>query len=201
MVVRNGLGECVRLRYFAVGNEISHTTIANCGRKDFVFGGDGKNGEGIYVGTAPEQRGNGVNATDEVDGSSRNWIHDNEIDTRADECVDIKEGSTANVVENNSCTGQRDPDSGGLDARGSGNVFRLNRVFGNVGPGIRLGGDDPDDGIHNDVYDNTIRDNESGGVKFIRVPQGRICGNSMFGNGRDTVGDFADRFSPAAPCG
>ena len=201
MVIRNALGECVRLRYFAVANEIAHSTIANCGLEDYEFGGDGKNGEGIYIGTAPEQRDNGVNLTDDVDRSSRNWIHDNHIDTQANECVDIKEGAVGNIVEGNSCTGQRDPDSGGFDARGSGNVFRLNDIFGNLGPGIRLGGDRPNDGTHNDVHDNTIRDNEGGGVKFVRVPQGKICGNTMSGNSRDAVGDFADRFVPGAACG
>ncbi len=200
MVIRNALGECVRLRYFAVANEIAHTTIANCGLDDYEFDGDGKNGEGIYIGTAPEQRDNGVNLTDDVDRSSRNWIHDNHIDTQANECVDIKEGAGGNIVERNSCTGQRDPDSGGFDVRGSNNILRLNNVFGNVGPGIRLGGDRPDDGTHNDVHDNTIRDNEGGGMKFLRVPQGKICGNTMSGNSRDAVGDFADRFVPGAAC-
>ncbi|HVF14956.1 MAG TPA: right-handed parallel beta-helix repeat-containing protein [Acidimicrobiales bacterium] len=200
MVIQNALGECVRLRYPAVANAIGHTSIGNCGLEDFAFGGGGKNGEGIYVGTAPEQTDNGVNPGDDVDRSSRNRIHDTVIDTNGGECVDIKEGATANVVEANSCTGQRDADSGGFDVRGNGNVLRRNTIFGNTGPGIRLGGDGPDDGTGNDVYDNSIRDNRGGGVKFVRAPQGTVCGNSMSGNGRDSVGDLAARFTPARAC-
>jgi len=200
MVIRNALGECVRLRYSAVANEIAHSIIANCGREDYAFGGDSKNGEGVYIGTAPEQRANGVNPTSETDRSNRNRIHDNVIETNGNECIDVKEGSSENVLEENSCTGQRDADSGGIGVRGNGNVLRRNVIFGNVGPGIRLGGDGADDGTHNDVYDNTIRDNRGGGVKFVRAPQGRICGNSMSGNAREAVGDLAGSFSPSTPC-
>ena len=201
MHISNALGECVRMRYFAHGNEVAANTITNCGVEDFRFHGEGKNGEAIYIGTAPEQRANGVNATSAVDESSGNQVHDNIIDTGGNECVDIKEGASANVVFANSCTGQLDPESGGLDARGSGNVFRDNTVFGNAGAGIRLGGDGEQDGIGNDVYGNTFRDNAKGGVKFMRKPQGRVCGNRFFGNAdTESVGEYADDFEPTRQC-
>lgn len=47
--------ECVRLKNFVVGAEISYNDISNCGVRDFVFGNSGKNGEGIYVGTSSTQ--------------------------------------------------------------------------------------------------------------------------------------------------
>ena len=201
MTIENAGGECVRFRYFAQRNEIAGTTITNCGVFDFRFGGGGKNGEGIYIGTAPEQTGDGKNPTDDPDQSNDNLIHDNRVDTQGNECVDIKEGATGNVVERNSCTGQLDPDSGGLDARGNDNVFRDNLVEGNEGAGIRLGGDETDDGTGNHVYGNTIRRNEGGGIKFMRVPQGQVCGNVMSANARgSSVGEYGERFDPTARC-
>jgi hypothetical protein len=206
MSVQNASGECIRLRRGARDNEISETRIASCGVDDFRFDGGGKNGEGLYIGTAPEQLdddddhsgGAGGPAPDRSDG---NRVHHNTIDTRGNECVDIKEGSSGNVVEHNSCTGQLDPESGGLDARGSGNVFRDNLVFANRGAGIRLGGDDEEDGTGNDVYNNTIRDNRGGGVKIMRTPQGMVCGNVMSDNGGgESVGEYGDSFDPQLPC-
>ena len=201
MTFRNAGGECIRLRYFAQHNEIAASSISNCGVHDFRFNSGGKNGEGIYIGTAPEQRGDGKNPTADPDLSNANWIHHNTFDTQGNECVDIKEAATGNVVENNQCTGQRDPESGGFDARGSGNIFRANESYGNTGAGLRLGGDGSSDGIGNDVYGNSIHDNQAGGIKFQRQPQGQVCGNIMSNNaGGDAVGTYAAVFAPAADC-
>jgi hypothetical protein len=201
MTFTNAGGECIRLRYFAQGNEIADSTIVNCGIHDFRFNAGGKNGEGIYIGTAPEQRADGKNPTTDPDESNGNWIHDNTFNTQGNECVDIKESATGNIVERNQCTGQHDPESGGLDSRGSGNVFRSNEIYGNIGAGIRLGGDTAADGIGNDVYANTIRDNQSGGIKVQRQPQGQVCGNTMANNaGGDTVGSYPTSIKPTAAC-
>lgn len=198
----NAKGECVRLRYFAKDNEIAYNTIKNCGVEDFGFGRmKNKNGEGIYIGTAPEQTIDGKNPTSDTDVSSDNWIHHNTINTEGNECVDVKEGSTQNIVENNSCTGQKDPNSAGLDSRGNGNIFRYNEVFGNQGAGVRLGGDTSSDGSNNEVYGNNIYDNAAGGIKFQAEPQQKICGNTMNNNiGGDAVGSYKDLFFPTADC-
>lgn len=200
MTLTNALDECVRLRYFAEGNEVARTTITNCGIEDFRLGGGGKNGEGIYIGTAPEQLGDGNNPTTDRDLSKDNFIHDNFIDTQGGECVDVKEAASGNLVQNNRCTGSLDPDGGGLNSRGNGNVFRGNEVYGHVGAGVRLGGDEPDDAVDNSVYDNVIRDNQVGGIKFMASPQAKVCGNTMSGNGQNAMGTFADQFDPTAPC-
>ncbi|HBP01374.1 MAG TPA: hypothetical protein DD454_04165 [Candidatus Moranbacteria bacterium] len=193
MSLKNAGGECVRLRYFAQKNEIADNTITGCGAYDFLLDGKGKNGEGIYIGTAPEQTDDGKNPTDERDHSNGNWVHGNTIDTQGNECVDVKEGSSGNLVENNVCTGQKDSESGGLDSRGNGNIFRNNLVYGNAGAGIRLGGDEDDDGKNNDVYLNTIRDNEGVGIKVQRYPQGKICGNVLSGNdGGEITEEYAE---------
>lgn len=57
MTLKNAADECLRVRYLVTGADISDNTITNCGVNDFKFGGGGKNGEGIYLGTAPEQQG------------------------------------------------------------------------------------------------------------------------------------------------
>jgi hypothetical protein len=201
MTLTNALDECIRLRYFAEGNEVAGSTITDCGIEDFQLDGGGKNGEGIYIGTAPEQLGDGNNPTTDRDLSRDNFIHDNFIDTQGGECVDVKEAASANLIENNRCTGSLDPDGGGLNSRGHANVFRSNEVYGHVGAGIRLGGDKPDDAVDNSVYDNVIRDNQVGGIKFMATPQAKVCGNTMSGNGRDTVGTFGGQFDPTKPCG
>jgi hypothetical protein len=116
-------------------------------------------------------------------------VRDNVIATRGNECVDIKEAATGNVVEFNDCTEQRDADSAGFDSRGSGNVFRFNRSHDNDGAGIRLGGDTEQDGVGNEIVGNRLVDNEGSGIKAMRLPQGRICGNVIEGSGDDALSD------------
>lgn len=200
MTFTNAGGECLRLRYFAQHNEVGFSRFEGCGVHDFRFKAGKRNGEAIYIGTAPEQRGNGENPTADPDESSQNWIHDNLFNTQGNECVDIKEASSGNVVERNSCTGQQDPNSAGFDARGSGNIFRYNTSFGNVGAGIRLGGDGPGDGVANEVYGNSFYDNQAGGVKLARGPQ-RLCGNTLKRNRAGAiVGASRAGHDPAAAC-
>jgi hypothetical protein len=196
MTIQNDGGECVRLRYMAQDNEVSHSTVRHCGIYDFRFKEGGKNGEGIYIGTAPEQRRDGRNPTADVDRSKRNHIHHNLIETYGNECVDVKEGASDNLVEHNTCRHQQDPESGGMDARGNANTFRFNIIEQNVGAGVRLGGDEEDDGTHNNVYENTIKNNQRGALRVVRFPQGAICGNTMNGNGDEDA-----ELNAATPCG
>lgn len=201
MTLRNAGGECLRLRYFATDNEVANSTIQNCGVIDFRFSGGGKNGEGVYIGTSNTQWGDGKNPTNEPDVSTGNWIHHNTFDTQGNECVDIKEGATGNIIEHNTCSGQKDPESGGFDSRGNGNTFRFNISRNNTGAGIRFGGANATYGINNDAYGNTITGNAAGGIKFMASPQRIICGNTMSGNtGGNSVGSFASSFNPANPC-
>ncbi len=187
MTFRNAGGECVRLRYFAQRSEVADSTFRTCGVYDFRFKEGGKNGEGVYIGTAPEQQGQNGAPDAAADRSDRNWIHDNSFVTKGNECVDIKENSSRNLVEGNRCTGQRDKESGGFDARGNRNTFRFNVSYGNRGSGIRFGGDGKRDGIENRAYGNVLRDNGQYGIAMRRNPQGRICGNRFQRNGRGDI--------------
>ena len=199
MQLRNAGGECVRMKYFAHHNEVAHSTITDCGVDDFHGNGNGKNGEGIYIGTAPEQLHR--NPTIKLDRSHGNWIHHNYFETRGNECVDIKEASRFNLIEFNSCTKQLDENAAGISARGNDNIIRFNVIWGNRGAGIRFGGDTARDGIHNHAYGNVLRSNAVSAFKVMAGPQRRICGNDV---GTDAVpivrGTFAKGVQPSSPC-
>ena len=184
-VIHDAGGECLRMKYFSTGNEVTGNRIRRCGL-DFDAADDHKNGEGVYIGTAPEQLRR--NPTRQPDASNDNWVHDNVISSPA-ECVDIKEGASGNRVEDNNCTGGQDPDGAGFSARGSGNVFRNNTSSGHKGAGIRLGGDKKNDGLDNVVVGNHFTDNRGLGVKVQREPQAEVCGNEVSGNDQVTNGE------------
>lgn len=196
MTLRNAGGECLRMKYFATANEVAYSHFENCGQFDFRFAQGGKNGENIYIGTAPEQLNR--NPTTDSDQSNGNWIHHNTFISNGNECVDIKEGSSLNIVEYNDCASQKDSASGGFDSRGNGNTFRFNRIVGNRGAGVRLGGDTVADGVANNVYYNELIDNAAGGIKFQRSEQGIVCGNRA--SAKPASGQFAKQFAPEAPC-
>jgi hypothetical protein len=188
-VIHDAGGECVRIKYRSSDNEVTGNRISRCGL-DFDTSDGHKNGEGVYIGTAPEQLRR--NPTGERDASNDNWIHDNVITSPA-ECVDIKEGASGNRVENNVCTGGKDPDGAGFSARGDGNFFRDNTSSGHKGAGIRLGGDKKDDGLDNVVVGNHFTGNRGLGVKVEREPQAQICGNEVSDNDKVTNGEADPR--------
>lgn len=170
-------GECVRLKGFAQANEVAHNVITRCGRARFSLARGVKNGEAIYIGTAPEQAGG------RPDGSNGNRVHHNRIAATA-ECVDVKEASRGSLVERNRCSGSKDPDGAGFSSRGDHTTFRYNLSTGHAGAGIRLGGDRPTQGVRNNVVGNTLTDNAGYGLKVMRRPQGRIAGNTFARNRR-----------------
>lgn len=169
--------ECVLLRSNSSSNTFSRNRIEHCGLEDFTRHGGGKNGEGIYIGTAPEQLKKGT-----VDHSNGNHVINNRIATFGNECVDIKEGSEKNLIEFNDCSQQKDPHSGGFDSRGNNNIFRYNKSYNNVGSGVRLGGDTKQQGIQNYVYGNVLYQNKQYAIKAMRLPQNITCGNTVATN-------------------
>jgi parallel beta-helix repeat protein len=160
MTLLNAGQECVRLRARTQGSEVGNSTISNCGVCDFVFGCTGnKNGEGIYIGTDPDQL---VTRDTTDDPSNENHIYGNTINTKGSECVDIKEGSEGTLVEQNICTGSLDPKGGGISVGGSGNIVRDNEIYGHAGVGLRVAGERRDDGRTNIVENNRIYANRGG---------------------------------------
>jgi nitrous oxidase accessory protein NosD len=200
MRFRNAGGECLRLRYQAQKNEVAHSSFERCGVYAFHFKGGGKNGEAIYIGTRAPQLGKYGAPDGAVDRSDGNWVHHNTFNTHGNECVDIKDGSSGNIVEHNTCTGQRDPESGAFNVLGNRNVFRYNTITGSRGSGIRLGGFSDADGIGNEVYGNTIRDNAGAAVNAQRGPQGRICENTVAENARGLAQGVYKGGDPSVSC-
>lgn len=206
MLIQNSGGECVRLRYYVQGAQIDNNTIMNCGQDDFqndTHLGKTKNGEGVYIGTAPEQQTDGKNPSSDPDLSMNNHIIGNDIQTHGNECVDIKENATNNLVELNNCAFQSDPESGGFESRGNNNIFANNTIRNAKGAGIRLGGDTADQGINNSAFGNTMSNIAAGGIKMQRIPQNNIqlCEN-VFTNvvGGDGVGTFAKQYDLRKAC-
>jgi hypothetical protein len=122
--------EAIHLRNFSTDNIVSDNTIRNTGLRKPKFG------EGVYVGTAES---NWCDVSDCVpDASDRNIISGNDIAGTTSESVDLKEGTSDWVIENN--TGAHSPLDGYqvheiLDGWGTGNVFRGNTAVVN-GPGF-----------------------------------------------------------------
>ena len=109
-----------------------------------------------------------------------NWIHHNTFRTYGNECVDVKEGSTDNLIEHNVCEKQKDANSGGFGLRGSRNTIRYNEISECVGAGVRVGGDKGyGDGNH--IYGNKIRNTDKAGFNVMQDDQGVVCGNEVSG--------------------
>ena len=202
MTFRNAGEECLRIKYFARHNEIAYSTFHDCGIWDFVYQAHGVVGEAVYLGTSSKQWD--INLTIEPDVTADNWVHHNFMDTQGNECVEAKEGSERNIIEYNICTGQKDPNSGGIVSRGKANIIRYNEIYANIGAGVRLGGhlvDGIQYGVDNQVYGNIIYGNDGGGVKIVVGGQGRVCGNRLWGNAAGAVsGAQGADYDPTAPC-
>lgn len=161
-----------------------------------------------------------------TDRSSGNHIHHNVLRPGPDgtdwgnECVDLKEDWPApqadrpgdvergapggNVVADNVCAGQFDPESGAFDSRGPDNTFEHNLVTGVVkGAAIRIGAKDKSAGAAGEVAwrasGNVVRANrlESFGYRsalkvFDDQPLAEACGNVDADGSTDFDGDFAN---------
>lgn len=58
------------------------------------------------------------------DLTANNVVRGNTLTPNGNECVDIKEGAYGNIVENNDCVEQLDPNAGCFGSRGDDNIFR-----------------------------------------------------------------------------
>ncbi|CAM9939140.1 unnamed protein product [Ectocarpus sp. 6 AP-2014] len=189
MIVQNCGGECVRLKDSVVNAQVMGNTISNCGVHDYMFNSGDKNGEGVYIGTSSTQWTNGE------DTCNDNLVSGNRISTSGNECVDIKEGASGNVIEDNICSEQLDAESGCYDSRGDGNTFRYNVGTDCMGAGVRLGGWEVDGhqyGVGNSVYGNDFNAVGEGALKVLVGEQGDICGNTCEDGSCSLVGDDDD---------
>lgn len=172
--------ECVRLRYTAHDNSVRHNVIHDCGLTS--------NGEGVYVGTAPEQRSKNEGR---ADLSVQNRLEANEI-YNVEEGIDVKEDASGTAIVGNVIYHSTDPESGAITIRSDANVVLNNVVFDNRGAGIRVGGDEAAHpqrggsylyGVHNVLRSNTALKNDFADYKFMRAPQEADCTNAASGLG------------------
>ncbi|MBI4330659.1 MAG: right-handed parallel beta-helix repeat-containing protein [Chloroflexi bacterium] len=185
--------EGLRLRYFSRGNIVKNNAIWATGLSG--------NGEGIYLGTAPEQR---YKNGGKPDTSTWNIITGNEI-YNVTEGIDIKEDSSFNTVSGNVIHNNTDPQSGGINVRADANYLYNNVSFNNAGAGYRFGGDvtySPEFGdnyrygVNNVLRNNVARNNRGYGYKFMNGPQYSDASNTGAANG----GVLRYHGSGVAPC-
>lgn len=163
------------------------------------------NGEGIYIGTAPEHRYmNGG----QPDVSSNNTIIGNQI-FNTTEGIDIKEDSSFNIVAGNIIYNTTDPKSGGINVRADNNYFYGNVSYNNAGAGFRFGGDITDSpkfgdsyhyGVENVLRNNISRNNAGAGYKFMNGPQDVASSNIGVGNGASLY-SYGAGVAPSKPGG
>lgn len=115
-----------------------------------------------------------------ADNCAYNWMHHNTFRTYGNECIDVKEGSTNNLIEYNVCEKQKDPNSGGFDLRGDENTVRFNEITDCIGAGVRIGGDGKY-GRGNHVYGNVIKSMGNGAFNIMAPEQGTVCENIISG--------------------
>ncbi|MDO8491172.1 MAG: right-handed parallel beta-helix repeat-containing protein [Dehalococcoidia bacterium] len=173
--------EGIRLHFFAVSNIVRNSRVYDTGLTS--------NGEGIYIGTAPEQRYKNGGLPDT---STHNIISGNEIYGTRGEAIDIKEDSSYTTIENNVVHNVNAPNSGGMCIRSDQNYLYGNISRDNDGAGFRFGGDIVYSPIYgnnyhyglNNVLRNNVANNNAGyGYKFMAGPQDANLSNTGFGNG------------------
>lgn len=205
-------GECIRNLFFSEGNVYEYNTIENCGLRDYVqYRGESyKNGEGIYIGIVPGQIDPAKCKSDQCKAlitekgleqygretyTKNITVKHNFVDTHGNECVDIKEGSSGNIIVDNACISQYDPDSAAFDTRGSNNSFIHNTIgysdeynqyviFGDhtssvretghkiLGAAFRAGGSAVNDAINNNFVKNEVLQYQGTSNVVIKVPTG-----------------------------
>jgi len=152
--LRDMNGEGVRIKNQSCDNTVRNCRFDRMGRTGFDAAAGKKNGEAVYIGTAPEQRAK--NGKPEVpDRCLRNVVEDCVFQTEAAEAVDIKEDSEQNIVRRCAGSGSRDPDGAVFGARGDNNRFEHCLATAGVGHGFRFGGDTVKRGKHGQASDRT----------------------------------------------
>ena len=188
--------ECIRVR-FASDATLEDVTVHHCGLEG--------NGEGVYVGLAPEQQ-------DKFDGKEDPSFAriTRLLAYETSEGVDVKENARA-VVLDSEITASWDEKSGAIDFRSDGNEAHGNVLHGNDGAGIRVGGDrrgalddaecDGSDcwGEGNILRDNRAFDNDGAGYRFMWAPQDVDCSN-LGDNNKDGLFAYGERVDWRVPC-
>lgn len=178
--IHHTANEGMKLHFLSNGNTVRNNTIWTTGLNG--------NAEGIYVGTAPEQRSRYLG---QPDVCTNNIFSGNEM-YDVGEGIDIKEDSSFNTVRGNIVHEAREANSGGINVRGDSNYFYDNISYNGAGAGFRAGGDITSSplyganyhyGVNNVLRNNVVRNNAGYGYKFMWGPQDADTSNTGTGNG------------------
>ena len=192
LMVQDIGGEGVRIKNGSRDNIVRGCRFERMGLEGFDVVAGRKNGEGVSIGTAPEQReqNDPPNVPDRCTG---NIVENCTFDTEAGEAVDIKEDSEENIIRHCHAEDSRDPDGGIYSSRGDRNQFIHCVALGGSGHGFRFGGDTVEAGQFGQeedrIYgkDNIMRNchsesNVRWGVAPMVLPQDIDDSNSYLGN-------------------
>ena len=190
-------GEGIRIKNQSCRNIVRDCRFERLGRTGFDAAAGRKNGEGVYIGTAPEQRSK--NQPPNVpDRCTQNIIEDCVFKTAAAEAVDIKEDSEENIVRRCKGEGSLDPDGPIFGSRGDRNRFEDCVATNGAGHGFRFGGDTVKQGQYGQTADRTYgmnnvmrncraENNALYGVAPMVQPQDIDESNTFPGNGKGPI--------------
>jgi len=174
--VRNIAMEGIHLRSFSSNNEIKNSYVHHTGRDKKTGAIDDQYGEGLYVGTANSNWGTYTDG--KVDTSDNNKLIGNRIEYTGGEGIDVKEGTSNGIIENN--TFDNAGIAGGfsdswLDMKGNNWIVRNNRGVNATKDGFQIHGVWAGWGNN-----NTFTNNVAAGVKdFGFWVQNNVTGNKI----------------------
>lgn len=201
--IGNTNGEAIRVKMTEDAEIGPFEVIGPTGVKDLQHGGDGVNGEVVYIGTSPSQVA--TNPGGNVDTSSGIHVHhvDNSAGHGHSELVNTKEGTHDITIEHCTSTGSMYPEGGAVNVQGARTTVRWCELTDNGGSGVRLGWstpheDAPDAGTENAVYHNRLVNNARDAIKLPKDDAGASAQRTLCGNVYD--GDTGDGSTPSEAC-
>ena len=179
--------EALHLRKFSTHNILKNNTITNTGLKIPDYG------EGIYIGMGVSNWGKYSNGKE--DRCDSNIVVNNKIGPGITaECIDIKEGTTGNMIVNNifdagGITGANSADSW-MDVKGNGTLIEGNTGYNKAGSILKDGYQ-----VHcavngwgnNNIFRNNICEVYAAGYGFNIVEKsskGNATGNKVYKNNK-----------------
>jgi hypothetical protein len=168
--------EAIHLRGFSTDNTVSNNRVSDTGLRKPKFG------EGIYLGTAES---NWCDISEcEPDRSDRNVVRGNSISGTTSESIDIKEGTSDGVIEDNRFDGSAITAADSwVDVKGNGYLIRGNSGTNSPGDGFQTHEIVDGWGTDNTFRDNSAEVNGPGHGYALKPVRGNVvdCSNTASG--------------------
>jgi hypothetical protein len=168
--------EAIHLRGFSTDNTVSNNRVSDTGLRKPKFG------EGIYLGTAES---NWCDISEcEPDRSDRNVVRGNSISGTTSESIDIKEGTSDGVIEDNRFDGSAITAADSwVDVKGNGYLIRGNSGTNSPGDGFQTHEIIDGWGTDNTFRDNSAEVNGPGHGYALKPVRGNVvdCSNTASG--------------------